>query len=193
MTSPPTIAPSLRAERLPLDQVPVVDFRPFLDGDPAQRKRAALELAGAFRNMGFAYLAGHGVDQALIDRAFAEAGRFFAWPAERKAEVSVERSPCDRGWFDLGMENLDPDQQEEGDLKEGYRIGNDLAPDHPLVRKGVPFHGPNQWPAGGPEFRQAMEDYQAAVHRLAGQVTAAVAVAWSCPRTTSRPGSPPPW
>ena len=78
--------------------------------------------------MGFAYLAGHGVDQALIDRAFAAAGRFFAWPAERKAEVSVERSPCDRGWFDLGMENLDPDQQEEGDLKEGYRIGNDLAP-----------------------------------------------------------------
>ena len=159
MTSPSTIAPSLRAERLPLDQVPVVDFRPFLDGTrPAQAGRPGL--AGAFRNMGFAYLAGHGVDQALIDRAFAEAGRFFAWPAERKAEVSVERSPCDRGWFDLGMENLDPDQQEEGDLKEGYRIGNDLAPDHPLVRKGV-LHGPNQWPAGGPEFRQAMEDYQA--------------------------------
>ena len=81
--------------------------RPSASGPP-------LELAGAFRNMGFAYLAGHGVDQALIDRAFAEAGRFFAWPAERKAEVSVERSPCDRGWFDLGMENLDPDQQEEG-------------------------------------------------------------------------------
>jgi hypothetical protein len=72
-------------------------------------------------NLGFAYLAGHGVDQGLIDDTFAEAGRFFAWPADHKAEVSVERSPCDRGWFDLGMENLDPDQQEEGDLKDRQR------------------------------------------------------------------------
>jgi hypothetical protein len=41
MSSSPQVAPSLRAERLTLDQVPVVDFRPFLEGDPAQRKRAA--------------------------------------------------------------------------------------------------------------------------------------------------------
>ncbi len=67
--------------------VPVVDFRPFLAGDRAERKRTALELAGAFRNMGFAYLAGHGIDQGLIDDTFAEAGRFFALPRERKAEV----------------------------------------------------------------------------------------------------------
>jgi isopenicillin N synthase-like dioxygenase len=169
MTAPPRIAPSLRAERLPLDQIPVVDFRPFLHGDRDERKRAALELAGAFRNVGFAYLAGHGVDQALIDETFAEAGRFFAWPAERKAEVSVERSSCDRGWFDLGMENLDPDQQEEGDLKEGFRIGNDLAPDHPLVRRGLPFHGPNQWPTGVPGFRATMEEYFGAVHAWPGR------------------------
>jgi hypothetical protein len=38
----------------------VVDFRPFLHGHPAERKRAALELAGAFRNVGLAHLAGHG-------------------------------------------------------------------------------------------------------------------------------------
>ncbi len=87
MSAPSPIASSLRAERLPLDQVPVVDFRPFLAGDRAERKRTALELAGAFRNMGFAYLAGHGIDQGLIDDTFAEAGRFFALPRERKAEV----------------------------------------------------------------------------------------------------------
>jgi isopenicillin N synthase-like dioxygenase len=69
-------------------------------------------LAGAFRNVGFAYLAGHGVSQELIDRTFAEAGRFFALPLprEEKAEVALEKSNCDRGWFDIGMENLDPDK-----------------------------------------------------------------------------------
>jgi isopenicillin N synthase-like dioxygenase len=181
MPTPPKIAPSLRAERIPLEQVPVVDFEPFRSGGQGDRKHTALDLAGAFRNVGFAYLAGHGVDQDLIDRTFAEAAHFFALPPEKKAEVPVEKSPCDRGWFDLGMENLDPDQQEEGDLKEGYRIGNDLAPDHPLVRQGLPFHGPNQWPTGVPGFRETMEAYFGAVHDLAGQVTHAVATALELP------------
>jgi isopenicillin N synthase-like dioxygenase len=83
------IAPALQADRIPVEQIPVVDFTPFRTGEPSERKRAALELAAAFRNVGFAYLAGHGVDQELIDRTFAEAGRFFALPRDKKAEVSV--------------------------------------------------------------------------------------------------------
>jgi isopenicillin N synthase-like dioxygenase len=175
------IAPSLQADRIPLEQIPVIDFEPFRTGGPTERKRAALELAAAFRNVGFAYLGGHGVPQELIDRTFAEAGEFFALPREKKAEVAVEKSNCDRGWFDLGMENLDPDKQEEGDLKEGYRIGNDLASNHPLVRRGLPFHGPNQWPTDVPGFRETMEAYFEAVHGLARQVTHAIAVALELP------------
>jgi isopenicillin N synthase-like dioxygenase len=181
VSSSARLAPSLRAERLPLERIPLVDFSAFRGGGAAERKRVALELADAFRNVGFAYLAGHGVSQELIDRTFAEAGRFFALPPEKKAEVSVERSACDRGWFDFGSENLDPDKQEEGDLKEGYRIGNDLPADHPLVRRGIPFHGPNQWPVGVAGFRETMEEYFAAVHHLAGQVTHAVAMALELP------------
>jgi isopenicillin N synthase-like dioxygenase len=181
MTSSSRLAPSLRAERMPLDRIPIVDFSAFRTDGQAQRRRVALELGNAFRNVGFAYLAGHGVSQALIDKTFAEAGRFFALPGEKKAEVSVAGSSCDRGWFDFGTENLDPDKQEEGDLKEGFRIGNDLPPDHPLVRRGIPFHGPNQWPADRPGFRETMEEYFAAVHDLAGQVTHAVAVALELP------------
>ena len=177
----PKIAPSLRGERIPVEQIPVVDFAPFRTGDPTQRKQAALELAVAFRNVGFAYLAGHGVSQDLIDRTFAEAAGFFTLPREKKAEVAVEKSSCDRGWFDIGMENLDPDKQEEGDLKEGYRIGNDLDPSHPLVRQGLPFHGPNQWPTDVPGFRDTMEAYFAAVHGLAREVTHAIAVALELP------------
>src|SRR5215211_8362044 len=92
----PKIPPSLHAERIPVEQIPIVDFAPFRTGDPDQRRQTTLELAGAFRNVGFAYLAGHGVDQELIDRTFAEAGRFFELPREKKAEVAVEKSNCDR-------------------------------------------------------------------------------------------------
>ena len=93
--------PALRAERIPTEQIPVVDFTPFRTGDPAQRKQAAIELAGALRNVGFAYLAGHGVSRELIDRTFAEAGRFFALPLpRRRGRGGCEKSNCDRGWFD---------------------------------------------------------------------------------------------
>jgi hypothetical protein len=47
MPAQPRIAPSLRAERIPLEQVPVVDFEPFRTGDQAERKNTALDLAGA--------------------------------------------------------------------------------------------------------------------------------------------------
>jgi isopenicillin N synthase-like dioxygenase len=181
LSSAPKVAASLRAERLPLEQVPVVDFRPFREGTEAQRRQVALDLGNAFRNMGFAYLAGHGVSQRLIDATFADSRAFFSLPREKKAEVAVEKSPCDRGWFDIGMENLDPDKQEEGDLKEGYRIGNDLSPDHPLVRQGIPFHGPNQWPDGVPGFRDTLEEYFAALLDLGKQVTHAVALSLEVP------------
>ena len=70
----------------------MVDFTAFRGGDPAERKRVALDLAGAVRNVGFAYLAGHGVDQQLINRTSPRPPSFFALPREKKAEVSVEKS-----------------------------------------------------------------------------------------------------
>src|SRR5439155_11757787 len=114
----------------------------------------------------------------LVEATFDTSRRFFAQPREVKSAVAVTRSSCDRGWFDVGMENLDPDQQkEEGDLKEGYRIGNDLPPDAPQVRAGLPFHGPNQWPAPPAEFRPTLEEYYAARRGVAREVTHAIALA----------------
>jgi isopenicillin N synthase-like dioxygenase len=94
--------------------------------------------------------------------------------------VPVEKSSCDRCWFNLGMENLDPDQQEEGDLK-GVPDRQRPGGGPPLVRRGLPFHGPNQWPTGVSAFRETMEAYFVAVHDLAGQVTHAVATALELP------------
>jgi isopenicillin N synthase-like dioxygenase len=83
--------------------------------------------------------------------------------------VAVEKSICDRGWFDIGIENLDPDKQKAGDLKEGYRIGNDLPPRPPSGPPRPALPGPNQWPTDVPGFRETMEAYFAAVHGLAAR------------------------
>ena len=111
---------ALTGARVALEEVPLVDFAPFLDNGAGNRKQVALEIGRACRDIGFFDLVNHGVPQDLVDRVFAQAKRFFALPPERKAEIAIEKSSCHRGWFALGGENLDPAKQREaGDYKEG--------------------------------------------------------------------------
>ncbi len=175
---------SLTGARVPVEEVPLVDFGPFLAGRAAERKRVALEIGRACRDIGFFYIVRHGVEEALIERVFAEARRFFALPPERKAEIAIEKSRCHRGWFALGGENLDPEKQRTaGDLKEGIKIGRDLPLDHPLVTAGLPLHGPNQWPEGLSGWKETMQEGYDALSRLGREIMHAFALALELPET----------
>ena len=184
LTEPPRLDDSLRGEPLAPEAVPLVDFGRFRRGGPEARRAVAREIGAACHDIGFFYVAGHGVPPEVIARAFAEAKRFFDLPAERKAEIAIERSPVHRGWFALGGENLDPARQTAaGDLKEGIKIGRHLEPGHPLVRAGVPLHGPNLWPSGLPGWREAMEAYYDALCALGHELMRAFALALALPET----------
>src|SRR5258706_6673778 len=174
--------PSLGGDRLPLDRIPLIDFAPFLKGAPAERRAVALKMGEACRNIGFFYLTGHGIPRSMVEGVFAEARRFFALPADRKKEIAIEKSPCHRGYFSLGGENLDPKQQvEAGDFKEGIKIGRDLPLDHPLVKAGTPLHGPDQWPRGLPGWHETMQGYYDAMVNLGREVMHAFALALELP------------
>jgi non-heme dioxygenase-like protein len=56
--------------------IPLIDVAGHLAGDAEASLRAAAELRWAFENVGFYYLAGHGVSQSLIDRTYDAATRF---------------------------------------------------------------------------------------------------------------------
>lgn len=177
-----TLDPRLLAERLPLEQIPVIDFGGFLHGDTETRDAVALEIAAAARNVGFFYIRNHGVPAELRAATFAEAERFFAQPEALKRRISIENSPCHRGYFALGGENLDPAKQRQaGDFKEGIKIGRDLPPDHPLVQAGTPLHGPNQWPDNLPGWRETLQAYYDACKTLGLQLMHAFALALALP------------
>ena len=57
--------PAWSRARVPLDQIPVIDFGPFLNGSAAERKAVARQIGEACRNIGFFYLINHGVPPAL--------------------------------------------------------------------------------------------------------------------------------
>jgi isopenicillin N synthase-like dioxygenase len=173
--------PGLAAAQVPLSQIPVIDLAPFLHGTAAQRAAVARQIGEACRNIGFFYIINHGVLQTLIAETFAQAKIFFAQPAATKAEVAIENSSCHRGYFSTGGENLDPEKQKTaGDLKEGYKIGRDLGPDHPLVGANTPLHGPNQWP-NLPGWRETMTAYYDAMTALGREMLHAFALALQIP------------
>lgn len=171
------LAPALRGVKVSRDEIPVIDFAPFLHGDDAARLAVVGRIGAACRDIGFFYVVNHGVPEALVAQVYAQAKRFFALPEEEKAKIAIEKSSCHRGWFRLGAENLDPERQTlDGDLKEGIKIGRDLSPAHPKVLAGTPLHGPNQWPAL-PGWREVMQEYYDRLVGLGKELLHALALA----------------
>lgn len=175
--------PALIPVQVSAEVIPVIDFAPFLHGDATAKAQVVRQIGAACRDTGFFYVINHGVPAELVAQVYAQAKRFFALPAAQKAEIAIENSPCHRGWFRLGGENLDPVRQTQGgDLKEGIKIGRDLPATHPLVLAQTPLHGPNQWPSL-PGFREVMQTYFAAMEGLGRELLHAFALALGIPET----------
>ena len=139
--------------------IPILDYATFA-GDTKQDFVTAW--GEAARGPGFLVVKNHGIDTALISDVFAKADAFFALPAKTKAEVSIDKSPNNRGYAGTGSEALD---EKSGlmDQKEAYNMGLDFAADDPCVLRGDPYRGPNMWPADVPGFRETFTTYFNAV------------------------------
>jgi isopenicillin N synthase-like dioxygenase len=139
--------------------LPVIDVSGLRSTALADRRAVAAALGRAARGPGFLYVANHGIDAALLARAFTAARDFFALPEADKLALDIRRSPHNRGYAGAETEQLDetalPDQ------KEAFNVGFDLPPDDPELLAGVPFRGLNVWPAL-PGWRATMLDYFAA-------------------------------
>lgn len=173
------LADSLRARRLPLDAIPVVDLTPMLTGSGKAAMADAIRQALA--NIGFMYVTGHGVDAELIDSAFRVSAEFFALPQAVKDTLHIEQSgPALHGYTPVFGENNDPGHTI--DFKEIFDLGRPAADG--LTR---PFFGPTPWPDDLPDFRPVMERYHTAMLALAHRLMAALALSLGLPETYFEP------
>ena len=156
-----------------MNKLPVFDVSALANG------RSIAALREACEGIGFFYIADHGVGDALIETAAAQMRQFFALPLEQRMAVALKLSSCNRGYEPMQTQTLEPGMPP--DLKEGFYAGNDLAADHPHVRTGYFNQGPNQWPAGLPAFRPAMEAYFAALESLVTTLMRAMALSLDLP------------
>lgn len=147
------------------DGVPVIDF--------AQRDPATIAAVGdAIGEFGFVSLVGHGVDLGLIDRAYSAAAELFALPPSTLARYERADAAHQRGYCpfrrETAIDGLAPD------LKAFWHVGREVAPDHPLVERGLLLR--NAWPTEAPRFAPAMKALFAALEDVALRLLDALSV-----------------
>lgn len=154
--------------------LPELDLRDYLaggDGADAFVER----LRQAVHEVGFFLLVGHGVDEALLERAPAVAARFFALPEADRHEIDNVRSPQFRGYTRFGHEYTNG----RPDLRDQIDIGREqpapvLGPDDP---QWLRLRGPNLWPPALPELRPVMTAWMDALERVGAALLEAMSLA----------------
>lgn len=144
-------------------------FVPLSLSDQARDPQAfASEFGRSFERFGFAIVADHGVDPALIDRAWEVTKAFFAQPTEAKMPYKSPRGGA-RGYTPFGVEIAK--DASENDLKEFWHVGRDLPPGHPYSAS-MP---PNVWPDYPPDFRKVLTDLFSEMDRVGAALLSAIA------------------
>lgn len=159
--------------------LPIIDISGLSASDPTARRAVGEALREACLAHGFFYCAGHGVPDGLIAATMAQSRALFDLSPEAKQALDKSRSPANRGYETLGGQTLQPGALP--DRKEGFYIGEDLAPDHPRVLAGAFNAGANLWPADLPEFRPVMVAYYAALGVVAETLMRGLALSLDLP------------
>jgi isopenicillin N synthase-like dioxygenase len=126
-------------------------------------------LGRSFARYGFAVISEHGLDQARIDAALAEAKAFFALPDAVKLRYRISGGAGQRGYTPFGVETAKG--AADFDLKEFWHVGRELPPGHPY-RARMPD---NVWPAEVPGFREHELWLYGALESLGDRVLRAIA------------------
>lgn len=163
-----------------MDEIPVIDISGVLAGNKAALAASAAELRHAYEDVGFWFLKGHRVPQAMVDKVFAEVARFHALPLEEKLTLAINEHNI--GYLPMkAAVTRGSDTESRPNLNEAYFIKRDLPLNHPDVLANKRFRGPNQWPANLPGFRETIVAYCQTMEQLALSVLPIYAVALDLP------------
>jgi isopenicillin N synthase-like dioxygenase len=149
----------------PLAEIPLLSLADA-DADP---DGFATALGGSFARFGFAMVRDHGVDAALVARAWAATEAFFALPEDDKRRYHIPGGGGARGYTPFKTEIAKG--ASHVDLKEFWHIGRELPADHPYQR----FMSPNIWPDRPEGFKDTFLSLFSALDRAGDRLLSAIA------------------
>lgn len=147
--------------------IPVLDLNDFLAGKDGALETLATDLRRACTEVGFFYIAGHGIDEGLIASTFEQSKRFHALPLHTKMKLPQDEN-------NIGYLPMNASIQRHSTVHKATRpnqnasffVTHDRGPDHPDVLAGKPYRSGNQWPDDLPGFRETVMNYFNALDHL---------------------------
>ncbi|KPM43463.1 hypothetical protein AK830_g3118 [Neonectria ditissima] len=158
-------------------QIPILDLS--LSDDPATLPDLLSRLKAALTEVGFLYIANHGVPPSVTADLVRLLPALFALPAEAKTAIALERSPHFLGYSGAGTETT----AGGADHREQVELATELDARTPGA--GPPcegLRGPNQWPRELPDLRPVAERYIEELTTLGERFLRLVAQALSLPQ-----------
>ena len=153
------------------EEIPLIDIAAYRAGAPGAREQVAHQLRDVTENVGFFYLAGHGIPDRLIADVFEQSLRFHAQPQEVKSRIPyVSNDTFLSGYQPAGTPRA---------KKASVNIVADVKPN--LLSKFSVNREPggppvNIWPKSLPGFREIVSEYYARVEALGRELLPAWAV-----------------
>jgi len=126
-------------------------------------------LGGSFERYGFAVIADHGLEQAVIDGALDDAKAFFALPEDVKRAYHLPGTGGARGLTPFGVEAAKG--AAAVDLKEFWHVGRELPEGHPYRQ----YMRDNLWPTEVEGFRDHLYGLFEAMDALGARILRAIA------------------
>lgn len=137
------------AEPTTLRRVPTLSLAAYTQGGPSEKAEFVAGLYKGLKDYGFIILKDHGVEPALLHRAYRLLEQFAKLPETVKKTYISKAGGGQRGYTPFGQEHAK--DAPVMDLKEFWHVGREVPATHPLKEQ---FYPDNIWPKEIPEFKE---------------------------------------
>lgn len=161
------------ARQIDPGEIPVIDIAPLRSGRDPGAVGEALRRASA--EVGFLYVANHGINEGVFETARRSAMAFFGLPPEQKLKTKVNENH--RGFIRVGEAFMTEDARR--DLKESFVWG--LEPTGGWSGLDYPLPAQNLWPDSPPDFKAALTAFYDQTEACALDLLRGFALAFGLP------------
>ena len=167
-------------------RIPLIDLQMFASANELERARIVAQVREGLEQVGFLMIAGHGVEEALIDRVNETTLQFFDRPFEEKSQFS-SKLPGSRGYSAMRGRTIGiaHDKTLLASLQESYGVGPVDVPDESYFKSkaaGSNF-ADNIWPDQPAGFAPAVRKYYTEMERVYRTIMQLFAIALDLPET----------
>ncbi len=160
-------------------EIPLVDLRPWFEGNEKDRTAVARSIDTELQRLGFLVVENHGIDPDVLTNCREHCRAFFRQSASEKRKVQYTGGAY-RGWVPPDSESnaatLGEDTPPDG--KETFAFGPVDVHDADLRAKAERWYAPNVWPVEADSaFRSAGESWWRSARHLADELISIAEVA----------------